>query len=283
LGNRIEDVKRIFDVIRGSDDRDETVIDLPDGTIYPKNRQKIRVGLVKEYMNHPAISPEIRETLEKVIQMLKKISVEVVEMDLPMLDETVIPAYYLTACAEASSNLARYDGVRYGKRYKEFSEDIDDLVCGSRTLFGPEVRLRVLLGTFILRAGHYEQFYGRAQTARMQIAQGLHKAFKEVDFLLTPTAPTLPFKIGEFEEDPLAMKLADLFTVTANLAGLPAISIPVDLVDGLPSAVQLMAARLEDFALLNFSEKLASKISFDLSRLPYADKEPKISFFNKDT
>jgi aspartyl-tRNA(Asn)/glutamyl-tRNA(Gln) amidotransferase subunit A len=283
LANRIDDVKQIFDVIRGIDDRDETVTDFEELSIDPKDLPKVRVGLVKEYTNHPAITLEIRDTLDKVVHILKKMSVEVVEINLPMLDETVIPAYYLTACAEASSNLARYDGVRYGKRFKEFSEDIDDLVCGTRTLFGPEVRLRVLLGTFILRAGHYEQFYGRAQAARLNIARGLQGAFREVDFLLTPTAPTLAFKIGEYEEDPLAMKLADLFTVTANLAGLPAISIPVDLVDNLPSAVQLMGARFDDFALLNFSKKLASQISFDLAQLPYASKQPVISFLNKDT
>lgn len=282
LGNRMEDVKQIFNVVRGTDDRDETVTDLQDLSISPKDLPKVRVGLVKEYINHSAITLEIRHTLEKVVKILKENLVEVVEIDLPMLDETVIPAYYLTACAEASSNLARYDGVRYGKRFKEFPDDIDDLVSGSRTLFGPEVRLRILLGTFILRAGHYEQFYGRAQAARTQIARGLHRAFQEVDFLLTPTAPTLAFKFGEFEEDPLAMKLADLFTVTANLAGLPAISIPVDLLDGLPSAVQLMGARFNDLALLNFTEKLVSEISFDLSQMPYVNKEPIISFSNKD-
>jgi aspartyl-tRNA(Asn)/glutamyl-tRNA(Gln) amidotransferase subunit A len=282
LGNRVTDVEQVFDVIHGADGRDETVSFQKESKSLRDKREMVRIGLVREYINHPAVKPDVRDTLETVVNKLKKMGVAVVEIDLPMLDETVIPAYYLTACAEASSNLARYDGVRYGKRIKEYPEDIDELVCGSRTLFGPEVKLRVLLGTFILRAGHYEQFYGRAQAARMNIARGLQSAFEEVDFLLTPTAPTRAFKIGEFEQDPLAMKLADLFTVTANLAGLPAISMPVSLSDGLPTAVQLMGARFDDYSLLNFAQKLESEISFDLSLLPYSNNEPIVSFDLKD-
>jgi aspartyl-tRNA(Asn)/glutamyl-tRNA(Gln) amidotransferase subunit A len=282
LGNRVTDVEQVFDVIHGADGRDETVSFQKESKSLRDKREMVRIGLVREYINHPAVTPDVRDTLETVVNKLKKMGVAVVEIDLPMLDETVIPAYYLTACAEASSNLARYDGVRYGKRIKEYPEDIDELVCGSRTLFGPEVKLRVLLGTFILRVGHYEQFYGRAQAARMNIARGLQSAFEEVDFLLTPTAPTRAFKIGEFEQDPLAMKLADLFTVTANLAGLPAISMPVSLSDGLPTAVQLMGARFDDYSLLNFAQKLESEISFDLSLLPYSNNEPIVSFDLKD-
>src|SRR5690606_17596569 len=145
-----------------------------------------------------------------------------------------IPTYYIIAPAEASSNLARYDGVRYGVRDRS-ARDVKEMYERTRALFGPEVKRRVMLGTYVLSAGYYEAYYGRAQRVRSLIAQDFARAFASgVDALFTPTTPTPAFRLGERVDDPYEMYLADVFTVTANLAGIPAISVPVGEVDGLP-------------------------------------------------
>ncbi|MDD2717968.1 MAG: Asp-tRNA(Asn)/Glu-tRNA(Gln) amidotransferase subunit GatA [Candidatus Wallbacteria bacterium] len=264
----VSDIKRIFDMIRGPDGFDETVA---EKSFFSEDRpdRKVRIGIVEEYLHHPSLEPEILRAMEAAREKAVALGADVLPVKLPMLDETVIPAYYLTACAEASSNLGRYDGIRYGARSVKFPADLDELVFSTRNLFGPEVKLRIMLGTFVLRAGHYDQYYGRAQAARRKISCGLAESFTKVDFLLTPVFPTRAFKIGEFTSDPIKMKLADEFTVTANLAGIPAISLPVGVDGGLPTSVQLMGPRFSDLRLLEFAAELESMLKFDASLCPH--------------
>jgi aspartyl-tRNA(Asn)/glutamyl-tRNA(Gln) amidotransferase subunit A len=234
------------------------------------------VGVLKEHLGSPALDRATADALRQVIEVFRTQGVEVRELSVPIIDEFVVPAYYITACAEASSNLARFDGVRYGVSASEGPESSERLIKASRALFGHEVKLRILLGTFVLRAGHYERFYGRAQQARRQIAAALDSVFESVSMLITPTVPTQAFLIGEFMDDPVRMKLADQFTVTANLAGLPAISLPVGVTDGLPTAVQLMTRRFHDMALLRVASWLEERLQFDPSMCPFANLEPRI-------
>lgn len=276
LGTRVADVEAVFGAVRGRDGRDDTVEDSAEGRAGRGTPHRPVIGLVREYVGNSSIDSAQACALRRAADECKAAGLAVIELSLPSLDEVVVPAYYLTACAEASSNLARFDGVRYGIRDPEATESVDQLVRAARARFGAEVKLRILLGTFVLRSGHYEHYYGRAQAARKQIAADFSRAFEDVDFLLTPTAPTQAFKIGELTDDPVQMKLADLFTVTANLAGLPAISLPVDLTGGLPTAVQLMAPRRSDEALLTFAEELEGRFGFDPSQCPFARRGPAI-------
>jgi len=272
LATRVADAREVIGVIAGPDGRDETLVSGEEGS----GKRPTRVGVVVEYGDHPAVEPAIRSAVARAVEACRAKGFEVVEVSLPCLDETVIPAYYLTATAEAGSNLARYDGVRYGSRGAAEAETQDELVRGTRALFGAEVKLRILLGTFVLRAGHYDQYYGRAQAARRRIAAGLAGAFEGVDVLLTPTAPTRAFGVGELVDDPVAMKLADLFTVTANLAGLPALSLPVGVDGGLPTAVQVMGPRFGDEAVLEVAEALESELAFPYEQCPAMGRGPAV-------
>lgn len=277
LGTRVTDVESIFDIIRGPDGRDDTVLETSMKSKKTEPRPHPVVGVIKEYNEHPALDRTSANALKRTIEECLAAGAEIVELSLPSLDQIVVPAYYLTACAEASSNLGRFDGIRYGVRKGDETGSVDDIVRASRALFGSEVKLRILLGTYVLRSGHYEYYYGRAQVARRQITRDLTKAFKNVDFLLTPATPTQAFMLGELIKDPIQMKLADLFTVTANLAGLPAISIPVDLVNGLPTSVQFMAPRHSDAMLLSFSNKIEERLNFDPSECSFCKLSPTIA------
>ena len=179
---------------------------------------------------------------------------------------SALPAYYIIAPAEASSNLARYDGVRYGLR--ENSESLDDLYQNTRASgFGDEVKRRLIIGTYVLSAGYYDEYYGKALRARKKMVDEFSSIFKECDYLISPTTPTEAFKAGEKTSNPLEMYMSDLCTIPANLAGLPAISIPTGLSsNNLPLGVQIMSKPLTDNSLLNFSEMLEKELDFN--RIP---------------
>ena len=260
MSRYVEDIEMIFRLIKGRDPMDESSVDCPADPLPEKPR--LRVAMIKEFMDNSALQPCIADALEQGAEALRSLGHEVVRVSLPFLDEALIPAYYLTACAEACSNLSRFDGVRYGSRQGSFHLDSQAMTKQSRSLFGSEVKLRICLGNYILRAGHYDKFYGKAQVARSRIAKGFQQAFRETDFFLLPNFPTTAFSMGEFQEDALAMKLADLYTVTANLAGLPAISLPVELSNGLPTALQLMGPRFSDSSLLKLSKSLEAELDF---------------------
>jgi aspartyl-tRNA(Asn)/glutamyl-tRNA(Gln) amidotransferase subunit A len=194
------------------------------------------------------LDPKIRERMQAVIKALQSAGAEVVDVSLPHT-EYAIATYYLVAPAEASSNLSRFDGVRYG--YREPGADLLEMYEETRALgFGEEVKRRILLGTHALSAGYYDAYYLKAQKVRTLIRQDFEKAFNTVDVLLTPTTPELAFQFGEKSHDTLQMYLSDVYTVTANLAGIPAISTPAGLIDGLPVGMQWLGPVLGEARLL---------------------------------
>jgi len=248
FGRSVHDAARVLSVISGRDPRDATCEDrdplrLPT---VPESLQGFVIGLPREYF--PAdLDPAVRRACDRAVRLMKELGAAVREVSLPHTAYAV-PTYYVIAPAEASSNLARYDGVRYGPRFNG-AGDIRALYRATRGAgFGPEVRRRILVGTYVLSAGYYDAYYGRAQQMRALVAQDFRNAFdRGVDLLFTPTTPTPAFKAGEKVNDPVAMYLSDIFTVTANLAGLPALSLPIGRVKGLPIGGQFIGqAFLED-------------------------------------
>ncbi|MGH7672269.1 MAG: Asp-tRNA(Asn)/Glu-tRNA(Gln) amidotransferase subunit GatA [Gemmatimonadales bacterium] len=248
FGRSVHDAARVLSVISGRDPRDATCEDrdplrLPT---VPESLQGFVIGLPREYF--PAdLDPAVRRACDRAVRLMKELGAAVREVSLPHTPHAV-PTYYVIAPAEASSNLARYDGVRYGPRFGG-AVDVRALYRATRGAgFGPEVRRRILVGTYVLSAGYYDAYYRRAQQMRALIAQDFRNAFdRGVDLLFTPTTPTPAFKAGEKVNDPVAMYLSDIFTVTANLAGLPALSLPIGRVKGLPVGGQFIGqAFLED-------------------------------------
>ncbi len=248
FGRSVHDAARVLSVISGRDPRDATCEDrdplrLPT---VPESLQGFVIGVPKEYFP-PELDPAVRRACDRSIRMMKELGAAIREVSLPHTPYAV-PTYYVIAPAEASSNLARYDGVRYGPRF-DGTADLRELYRATRGQgFGPEVRRRILVGTYVLSAGYYDAYYRRAQQMRALIAQDFRNVFdRGVDLLFTPTVPSPAFKAGEKLADPIAMYMSDIFTVTANLAGLPAISLPIGRVKGLPIGGQLIGqAFLED-------------------------------------
>ena len=248
FGRSVHDAARVLSVISGRDPRDSTCEDrdplrLPT---VPESLQGFVIGLPREYFP-PELDPAVRRACERAVRLLKEQGAAIREVSLPHTAYAV-PTYYVIAPAEASSNLARYDGVRYGPRFNG-AADVGSLYRSTRGQgFGSEVRRRILVGTYVLSAGYYDAYYRRAQQMRALIAQDFRNVFdRGVDLLFTPTTPTPAFKAGEKLGDPIAMYLSDIFTVTANLAGLPAMSLPIGRVKGLPIGGQLIGqAFLED-------------------------------------
>ena len=254
LTRTVEGAALVLDVIAGIDALDSTTIGR-DSSSYSKldpvlSRKKI--GIVKEHMGE-GVAPNVKAVIEAAIQKLKAAGADVQEISLPSLPLS-LAVYYVIVPAEVSSNLSRYDGQRYGFSYKE-AKDLDESYTKSRGIgFGKEAKRRIMMGTYVLSSGYYDAYYKKAQTVRTKIINEFNAAFKQVDFLLSPTAPTTAFKIGENANDPLQMYLADMMTVSANLAGVPAISIPAGMSDGLPVGLQLVARQQHDRALLGLAK-----------------------------
>jgi aspartyl-tRNA(Asn)/glutamyl-tRNA(Gln) amidotransferase subunit A len=248
FGRSVHDAARVLSVISGRDARDSTCEDrdplrLPT---VPESLQGFVIGLPREYFP-PELDPGVRRACDRAIRLLKELGAAVREVSLPHTAYAV-PTYYVIAPAEASSNLARFDGARYGPRFNG-SETLHSLYRTTRGQgFGAEVRRRILVGTYVLSSGYYDAYYRRAQQMRSLIVQDFRNAFdRGIDLLFTPTTLTPAFKAGDKMADPVSMYLSDIFTVTANLAGLPAISLPIGSVKGLPVGGQLVGqAFLED-------------------------------------
>src|SRR5207302_1133532 len=248
FGRSVHDAARVLSVISGRDPKDSTCeardsLRLPT---VPESLQGFVIGVPKEYFP-PALAPAVRRACDRAIRLLKELGAAVREVSLPHT-QYAVPTYYIIAPAEASSNLARYDGARYGPRFNG-ALDMRALYRSTRGEgFGPEVRRRILVGTYVLSSGYYDAYYRRAQQMRALIAQDFRNVFdRGVDLLFTPTTPTPAFKAGEKLADPVAMYLSDIFVVTANLAGLPAMSLPIGRIKGLPIGGQFIGqAFLED-------------------------------------
>ncbi|WP_287155370.1 Asp-tRNA(Asn)/Glu-tRNA(Gln) amidotransferase subunit GatA [Candidatus Solincola tengchongensis] len=258
----VRDCALLLSLIAGHDPRDSTSlqVEVPD---YLKAMEGgiegMRVGVPRELMQE-GLTPGVRECMERCLAIFQELGAEVEEAGLPHLDYA-LSAYYIIAPAEASSNLARYDGVRYGLRVE--GEDMLEMYGKTRARgFGAEVKRRIMLGTYALSAGYYEAYYGQAQKVRTLILGDFRKAFERYDVLVSPTSPTPAFRLGEKVEDPLAMYLSDVCTIPVNLAGIPAVSIPCGLEDGLPVGLQIMGKVLDEATLLRVARAMEEAIGF---------------------
>ncbi|MDP1678441.1 MAG: Asp-tRNA(Asn)/Glu-tRNA(Gln) amidotransferase subunit GatA [Bacteroidota bacterium] len=258
FANSVRDAARVLQVIAGKDENDSTSADVPVPdylAALDRNVKGMKIGLPKEYFSD-ALNKEIRSAIEKKIDQLKNGGAEIVEISLPNSEYT-ISTYYILATAEASSNLARYDGARYGFRSSKVS-DLNSMYTKSRSEgFGDEVKRRIMLGTYVLSSGYYDAYYRKAQQVRRLIQNDFNNAFKIVDCILTPISPTTAFKLGEKMDDPLQMYLNDIYTVSANLAGIPGISVPAGVdSQGLPIGVQLLGKQFDEVTILKVGDFL---------------------------
>ena len=246
------DCAAVLDAIQGKDRRDATSLDIPAGGLLSGLTGDIRgmkIGLPASCFGE-GLDPEVRRAVLEAAGVLEARGAKLVKFDFPVM-EYVVPAYYIIASAEASSNLSRFDGVKYGWRAEGY-EDLTDLYCRTRTEgFGPEVRRRILLGTFVLSSGYYDAYYKKALQVKALIKEAFDRAFEQYDLLLTPVSPTAAPKLGESLSDPLKMYLSDIYTVPANLAGLPGLSMPCGFDGGLPIGAQLIGPALGDLAVLD--------------------------------
>ena len=258
----VKDAALTLEIIQGSDENDATnykgkitsdyLSTIEDGV------KGMKVGVPKEFFKE-GLDEEIKSALLDSIEKLKSLGAEVTEMSIPITEEG-LSAYYIISSAEASSNLSRFDGVRYGYRPDEFT-DVDDLMIKSRTEgFGPEVKRKIMLRTYALSSGYYDAYYNRAQKLKKKIKDEFKKAFEEYDLILSPTSPTPAFKIGEKSQDPLSMYLGDIYTINVNLAGMPALSLPYTKTKaGLPIGIQILGP--------HFGEEKIFKAAYVLEQL----------------
>lgn len=250
LTRNVSDAALVLDVMSGKDDMDSTTIErdkkaYADLDVSFKGK---RIGVIKEYLGE-GLEPGVRSAIEASIEKLKKAGADASEVSLPSLP-LALAVYYIICPAEVSSNLARYDGQRYGHSAKE-AKDLDESYYLSREQgFGAEAKRRIMIGTHVLSSGYYDAYYKKAQTVRTKIIKELEQAFSKYDFLLGPTAPTTAFKIGAKSGDPLQMYLTDVLAVAANIAGIPAISLPAGRSNNLPVGLQIMAPQCADRELL---------------------------------
>lgn len=251
-----QDCAMLLNAMAGHDPKDSTSVDhpVPDYTATLNNPIKgLRVGLPKEYFEH-ALDPAMEKVVEDAVNKLRELGATFVDISLPNTSMAV-PIYYVVASAECSANLARYDGVRYGYRCDN-PADLMDLYQRSRSEgFGEEVKRRILIGTYVLSAGYYDAYYLKAQRVRRLVSDDFQHAFANVDVILAPTTPTPAFKLGEKTTDPVSMYLNDIFTIPANLAGLPAMSFPAGFINQLPVGVQLIAPHFAEAKLLNVAHQ----------------------------
>ena len=249
----VKDSAILLNIIAGHDDKDSTSANQEkiDYVKALKNDVKgLKIGVPKEFFGE-GINEEVKASLDKAIEMYKELGAEVEECSLDIAKYS-LAAYYIIACAEASSNLGRFDGIRYTYRTKEFG-NLKELYKKTRSEgFGPEVKRRIILGTYVLSSGYYDAYYKKAQKVRTLVMNEFKKAFEKYDVLLTPTSPTVAFDIGSKSNNPLEMYLADICTVSVNIAGLPGISIPCGLdKEGMPIGMQLIGKRFDESTILN--------------------------------
>lgn len=262
----VEDAALLLEVIAGADDYDSTAsreavtLSAPTPLIVNSaegwREDKASVAYIKQTLDHPGLDAEIKSRIEQILDNLKASGVSVQEVEFPALDY-IVPAYYILTTAEASSNLSRYDGMRYGYRSKN-DDDLETLYKKSRTeAFGKEVRRRIMLGTFVLSAGYQDAYYTKAQRVRRIIKEATDDILSKHDFIIMPTTPGTAFTLGEKMKNPLEMYLADIYTVQANLAGVPAISLPLGKhSNGMPFGVQVMAGMFREGKMIEFAKGL---------------------------
>jgi len=256
MARSAEDCGLLLNTMAGFDERDSTSLDRPVED-YCRDLEKplagLKIGLPKEFFGE-GCAPEVMALVEAAIAEYRKLGAETVEVSLPNMKLSV-PAYYVIAPAEASSNLSRFDGVRYGYRAPEYA-DLNDMYSKSRAQgFGAEVKRRILIGTYVLSHGYYDAYYLQAQRIRRLIANDFVEAFKQCDVIMGPTSPTTAFRLGEKAADPVQMYLSDIYTIAVNLAGLPGMSVPCGFVGGLPAGLQIIGDYFSEARLLNVAHR----------------------------
>ena len=270
----VRDSAMLLNIIAGHDERDTTSEDMPkkDYTKALKNNVKgLKIGVPKEFFGE-GINEEVKSTLEKAVEQYKELGAEIEEFSLDIAKYS-LATYYIIACAEASSNLGRFDGIRYGYRAKDY-KDLDDLFKKSRSEgFGEEVKRRIILGTYVLSSGYYDAYYKKAQQVRTLVMKEFDKAYEKYDVILTPTSPTVAFDIGSRSNKPLEMYLADICTVSVNIAGLPGISIPVGIdSEGMPIGMQLIGNKFQEKKILNAAYAYEQETKFRENHKPQFTK-----------
>ena len=266
----VKDAAMLLNIIAGHDKKDTTSSDRPkvDYTKALKNDVKgLKIGVPKEFFGE-GINEEVKEQLQKAIETYKELGAEVEEFSLDIA-QYALATYYIIACAEASSNLGRFDGIRYTYRTKEF-KSLKEIYKKSRSEgFGPEVKRRIILGTYVLSSGYYDAYYKKAQQVRTLVMNEFNKGFEKYDVILTPTSPTVAFDIGSKSNNPLEMYLADICTVSVNIAGLPGISIPCGVdKEGMPVGMQLIGNKFSEETILNAAYTFEQKIKFRENHKP---------------
>jgi len=256
----VTDAAALLEIIAGHDPRDSTSTGLPEPIRLPTATDLVgkRFGVVTEYMGD-ACEPGVRQVFDQAVAAVTALGGRCEEVSLPSVEKG-IAAYYIIAPAEASSNLARFDGVRYGHRTVH-SDNLLEMYTRTRSEgFGAEVKRRIMIGTYVLSSGYYEAYYGQAQKTRTLIVRDFERAFARVDYLISPTSPTVAFKVGERTDDPLAMYLSDLCTIPVNLAGLPGISLPAGFSEGLPVGVQIVGPHFSEQGLIDVAYALEQRL-----------------------
>ena len=260
----VRDSAILLNIIAGHDEKDSTSVDMPKKD-YEKaltgNIKGLKIGVPKEFFGE-GINEEVKESLKQAIETYKKLGAEVEEFSLDIA-KYALATYYIIACAEASSNLGRFDGIRYTYRAKDF-KDLKDLYKKTRSEgFGAEVKRRIILGTYVLSSGYYDAYYKKAQQVRTLVMNEFNKGFEKYDVILTPTAPTVAFGIGEKSNNPLEMYLADICTVSINIAGLPGISVPCGIdSEGMPIGMQLIGNRFQEETILKAAYSFEQEYKF---------------------
>jgi aspartyl-tRNA(Asn)/glutamyl-tRNA(Gln) amidotransferase subunit A len=253
----VEDAANLLEIISGHDPKDSTSLNLPVENYAASLNNDIkglRVGVIKELMSE-GLAPDVEKAMQKAIEDYKNLGAEIVEISLPNIKHS-IGIYYILATAECSSNLARFDGVKYGYRTPG-AQNLMDMYTKTRAEgFGAEVKRRIMLGTYALSSGYYDAYYKKAQQMRALVTQDFVEAFKKADILISPTCPNTAFEMGAKTSDPLAMYLTDIATISANLAGIPGMSVPAGFdTDGMPIGLQILAPQLQEERMLNAAHK----------------------------
>ena len=260
----VKDCAMLLNIIAGHDEKDTTSANIPKKDYVKSltgNINGMKIGVPKEFFGE-GINEEVKEKLKEAIEKYKELGAEVEEFSLDIAKYS-LATYYIIACAEASSNLGRFDGIRYGYRTENF-ESLKDIYINSRSeAFGPEVKRRIILGTYVLSSGYYDAYYKKAQKVRTLVMKEFDNAFKKYDVLLTPTSPTVAFDIGSKSNNPLEMYMADICTVPVNIAGLPGISVPCGVdSDGMPIGMQLIGNKFQEEIILNAAYTYEQAVKF---------------------
>jgi aspartyl-tRNA(Asn)/glutamyl-tRNA(Gln) amidotransferase subunit A len=262
LTRDVSDAALMLRTLEGRDPCDSTSLGLPDEVRLPSAERLDGLRFGSWGLEEEGLDPGVADVCHGTLERIEELGGTVIDVDLPSARHG-ISAYYVIAPAEASANLARYDGVRYGHRTEDFGDLLEMYERTREEGFGAEVKRRVMIGTYALSSGYYEAYYGKAQQVRTRIVEDFRAAFAEVDFVVTPTSPTVAFKLGERTADPLAMYLSDYFTVPMSLAGTPAVSIPCGLSDGLPVGFQIAGPAFSESRILDAAHALEKAIGFD--------------------